>query len=247
MSPTAAQPGAAVVSGGSRGLGRKLVERLLADGWPVATFSREANDFIEEQRESHPDTFFWQSADLREPGATREFTDAVDARFGRIGLLVNNAGVLHQGLLLTMTPAQVRELLTANLLAPVELTQACVRSMSRTGDGVVVNVSSINAIRGYRGVAAYAAAKAGMEGFSRSLARELGPIGIRVCTVTPGYFESEMTAGVTDRNRERIQRRTPLGRLGTTEDVVDAVLFLASPAAAFITGQSLVIDGGISC
>ncbi|WP_328469466.1 SDR family NAD(P)-dependent oxidoreductase [Streptomyces sp. NBC_00448] len=247
MSAAAAQPRTAVVSGGSRGLGRKLVERLLADGWRVATFSRKANGFVEEQREAHPDTFFWQSTDVLEPGATREFTDAVDARFGRIGLLVNNAGVLHQGLLLTMPPAQVRESLTANLLAPVELTQACVRSMSRTGEGVVVNVSSINAVRGYRGVAAYAAAKAGMEGFSRSLARELGPMGIRVCTVTPGYFDSDMSAGVTDRNRERIQRRTPLGRLGTAEEVVDAVLFLASPAAAFITGQSLVIDGGISC
>ncbi|WP_435174191.1 SDR family NAD(P)-dependent oxidoreductase [Actinacidiphila sp. bgisy145] len=247
MSPAVAQPRTAVVSGGSRGLGRKLVERLLTDGWRVATFSRDANEFIEKQRESHPDTFLWQSTDMLEPGATRTFVETVDAQFGRIDLLINNAGVLHQGLFLTMASAEVRELLTANLLAPVELTQACARSMTRAGEGVVVTVSSINAIRGYRGVAAYAAAKAGMEGLSRSLARELGPAGIRVCTVTPGFFDSEMTAGVTGQNRQRIQRRTPLGRLGTTEEVVEAVVFLASPAAAFITGQSLVIDGGISC
>ncbi len=247
MSPAAHNPPVALISGGSRGLGRTLVARLLADGYQVATFSRKANDFIMEQEDTRSDAFFWQAADLADPEQVSAFAAAAERRFGRIDLLVNNAGVLHQGLAATMPSALIRESLTVNLIAPVELTRACVRSMIRTGGGTVVNISSINAVRGYRGVAVYAAAKAGLEGFGRSLARELGAINIRVCTVTPGFFDSEMTAGVAERNRDRIQSRTPLGRLGTVEEVADAVLFLASPAASFITGQSLVIDGGISC
>ncbi|WP_249927935.1 SDR family NAD(P)-dependent oxidoreductase [Streptomyces flaveus] len=155
--------------------------------------------------------------------------------------------MLHQELFLTGAPARMNDLVGANLLAPMHLAQACARVMTRTGSGTIVNVSSINAIRGYRGVAVYAAAKAGLEGLGRALARELGPLGIRVNTVTPGFFDSDMTADVTSANREKIQHRTPLGRLGTVDEIAEAVLFLASPEARFITGHTLVIDGGITC
>ncbi|MER5732482.1 SDR family oxidoreductase [Streptomyces sp. NPDC002138] len=236
----------AVVSGGSRGLGRALTERLLAAGWRVATFSRKPNEFTEEKARDLPESFFWQSVDLHEADGIRQFTKAVRDRFGRVDLLVNNAGVLHQELFLTVAPQRIEDLLAANLTAPVHLTQACARLMMR-GGGSIVNISSINAIRGYRGVAVYAAAKAGLEGFGRALARELGPVGIRVNTVTPGFFDSELTSDVTERNRDKIQHRTPLGRLGSAEEIADAVLYLASSHARFITGQSLVIDGGITC
>ncbi|WNI17847.1 SDR family NAD(P)-dependent oxidoreductase [Actinacidiphila sp. ITFR-21] len=239
--------GVAVVSGGSRSLGRVLVERLLADGWRVATFSRTANEFVEQTAEKNPDTFHWEAVDLADPERLRAFTRSVARRFGRVDLLVNNAGVLHQELLLTTTAQRIETLIDTNLLAPILLTQACARLMVRGGGGAVVNISSINAIRGYRGVAAYAAAKAGLDGFSRSLARELGAFNIRVNSVVPGFFESDMTANVTASNRERIQHRTPLDRLGTAEEIADAVLFLASSRGGFITGQSLVIDGGITC
>lgn len=239
--------GVAVVSGGSRSLGRVLVERLLADGWRVATFSRKANDFIEETAEKNPDTFYWQGADLGEPQNIRDFARNVGKRFGRVDLLINNAGVLHQELFLTTAAKQIEMLIGNNLLAPIVLTQACARLMVRNGGGVVVNISSINAVRGYRGVAVYAAAKAGLDGFSRSLARELGAFNIRVNSIVPGFFESDMTADVTAVNREKIQHRTPLGRLGTADEIADAVLYLASPQAGFVTGQSLVIDGGITC
>ncbi|MFC8535822.1 SDR family NAD(P)-dependent oxidoreductase [Streptomyces sp. NPDC057249] len=236
----------AVVSGGSRGLGRVVVERLLADGWRVATFSRTANEFTVGNAELHPDRFHWEAADLTEPASMRAFVRGVKQRFGRADLLVNNAGVLHQELFLTTAPKRIDTLLTTNLLAPMMLTQACARLMTRQG-GNIVNVSSINAIRGYRGVSVYAAAKAGLDGFSRSLARELGAFGIRVNSIVPGFFDSEMTAEVTAGNREKIQHRTPLGRLGTVEEIADAILFLTSPRAHFVTGQSLVIDGGITC
>ena len=235
----------AVISGGSRGLGRALVERLLADEWQVATFSRSANDFTAEVAEKYPDAFCWAAVDLSDTSAVREFVRTVGREYGRVDLLVNNAGALRQELFLTTAPGQIESLVTTNLLAPIVLTQACARLMVKRG-GSIVNVSSINAIRGYRGVAVYAAAKAGLDGFTRSLARELGSFNIRVNSLVPGFFDSDMTAEVTAANRGKIQHRTPLGRLGTVAEIADAVLFLSSQAH-FVTGQSLVVDGGITC
>ncbi|RPF44634.1 3-oxoacyl-[acyl-carrier protein] reductase [Streptomyces sp. Ag109_G2-6] len=237
----------AVVSGGSRGLGRVLVERLLADGWRVATFSRSASDFIAEASAAHPESFYWEAVDLGEPETARGFVRNVHRVFGRLDLLVNNAGIVREELLFTMPPKAIEAQITANLVAPIMLTQACARVMTRQGGGAIVNISSINAIRGYRGVSVYAAAKAGLDGFTRSLARELGGNGIRVNSVVPGYFDSAMTAEMPAAHRGRIERRTPLGRLAAADDVADAVLYLSSPRAQFVTGQSMVIDGGLTC
>ena len=245
---TAAATGrVAVVTGGSRGLGRTVTERLLAQDWRVATFSRTPSDFVEEASRRHPDSFLWEPVDLSDLEVLRAFSKAVDNRFGRVDLLVNNGGALHQELFLTTSAQRMREMVAVNLLAPMVLTQLCARLMMRGQGGTIVNISSINAVRGYRGVSAYAAAKAGLEGLGRSLARELGPLNIRVNTLTPGFFDSDMTTDVTDENRSTIRRRTPLGRLGSVDEIADAVLFLASPQAGFITGQTLIADGGITC
>ncbi|MBI1759675.1 MAG: SDR family oxidoreductase [Actinobacteria bacterium] len=237
----------AVVSGGSRGLGRVLVERLLGDGWRVATFSRTTSDFIDQTTVAEERNFWWRQADLEESQSLVEFVSAVVQRFQRIDLLINNAGVLHQELLLTMSAKKINSLIASNLVAPITLARACAKQMSRQDGGIVINVSSINAIRGYRGVAVYSAAKAGLDGFSRSLARELGALNIRVNSVVPGFFDTGMTARVTSDNRDRIGRRTPLGRLADIREIADATLFLCSPAASFITGQTIVVDGGITC
>jgi 3-oxoacyl-[acyl-carrier protein] reductase len=237
----------AVVSGGSRGLGRILVRRLLDEGWQVATFSRDANEFTKETANSNDSRFHWDSVDMTDPAALRRFVADTVTRFGGVDLLVNNAATLHKGLFLTMPEQQSTTMVTHNLLSPILLTQACARAMMRRGGGQIVNVSSINSVRGYRGVAVYAATKAGLDGFTRALATELGGAGIRVNSVVPGFFDSRLSAGVTDENRARIAGRTPLGRLATGAEVADAVLFMASAQASFITGQTLVIDGGISC
>lgn len=237
----------AVVSGGSRGLGRLLVERLLADDWRVATFSRSPTTFVKDTTAAMAERFHWDSVDLVDAAALRVFVRSVLDRFGRIDLLVNNAGILHQGLFLTTSSAQIDELVAANLVAPITLAHACARAMTRAGGGQIVNISSINSIRGFRGVSVYSATKAGLDGLSRSLARELGSLNIRVNSVVPGFFESDMTDRVTERNRERIGGRTPLGRVAEIDEIANVVLFVISSAASFVTGQTIVVDGGITC
>jgi 3-oxoacyl-[acyl-carrier protein] reductase len=236
-----------IVSGGSRGLGQALVQHLLGAGHSVATFSRSSSPFVDAlSRDPQQDRFFFTPLDAADSQQLVKFVRRAHDRFGRLDALVNNAALVHDGVLAMATEDQIQQMLDVNLRGAIVLARECVRVMLCQGSGSIVNISSIIAQRGYSGLSVYAATKAGLIGLTRSLAREVGPKNIRVNAIAPGYLETDMSRGLDQRQRAQIVRRTPLGRLGTAEDVIPVLDFLLSPASRFITGQVIAVDGGAS-
>jgi 3-oxoacyl-[acyl-carrier protein] reductase len=238
-----------LVSGGSRGLGAAIVRRCLEAAYIVATFSRSASPFItgEQDRDPARARFHWAAVDARDDRALAAFVEDVTDRYGGVDVLVNNAAVGRFGAFPLMRLGDIDEALDVNLRTNLLLARLCTPGMVERGAGCILNISSVNALRGSGGVAVYSATKAALDGFTRALARELGPTGIRVNSLAPGYFASDMVGGLTERQLQRLIRSTPLGRLATAGEIADAALFLISPAASFITGHTLVVDGGITC
>lgn len=238
-----------VVSGGSKGLGLGITQRLLAAGCRVRSFSRTASAETRLLEEMHArgGRYRWTALDATDHEGLAGFVSGIYREDGHIDGLVNNAGVNLDRLLSMTAPEEIHRLLAVNLEAPLLLTRLVTRVMIQKGDAAIVNISSVIGHRGIKGTSVYSATKAAMVGFTRSMARELGPRNIRVNAALPGYIETEMTAGMPAGNRSQVIRRTPLGRLGQVEDVAAAVEFLLSPNARFITGQAIVVDGGLTC
>lgn len=238
-----------LISGGSRGLGRALVADLLERGHVVATFSRSSSPFIQDQQQRDPQSraFIWEAMDGADHERVKTFVTSVARRYGRIDVLINNAATALEGILTLTRASDIHRTVALNLEGAIYLAQAGAKVMLQQQGGNIVNVTSIVGLRGHTGLSVYSATKAALDGFTRSLAKELGPKGIRVNAVAPGYLDTEMSAALTAEQRARIVRRTPLGRLGAVQDVVGVVRFLISPEARFITGQTLVVDGGLTC
>jgi 3-oxoacyl-[acyl-carrier protein] reductase len=234
-----------VISGGSRGLGRALVVGLLEAGYRVSTFSRGRTEFIDELSGNRD--FFYGPGDVCDTQSVSKFLKEANERFGPTYGLVNCAGIATVGVLALLRDDQIDEAIATNLRGTLTLTRLAVRQM-RLGHrgGAIVNISSVVGLRGYRGMAVYGATKGGIDAMTRALARELGSWKIRVNSVAPGYLRTEMSAALDENNLQKILRRTPIGRLGVPEDVVGPVRFLLSDDAAFVTGQVLVVDGGIT-
>jgi 3-oxoacyl-[acyl-carrier protein] reductase len=240
-----------IVTGGSRGLGAVLVEGLLEQGYRLSTCSRSKTALIEnlEKDDRYLDRFFWQACEVGDADQVDRFVNDCVERAGEDHLygVVNNAGIAMAGILASFPNMETEKILRVNLLGSIQMARAVSRHLLRLNQGGrIINISSIIGSRGYNGLTAYSASKAGLDGFSRALARELGRRQITVNSVAPGYIQTEMSSTLSPGQLAQIANRTPMGRLGRETDVLGLVRFLLSDDAAFITGQTILVDGGIS-
>jgi 3-oxoacyl-[acyl-carrier protein] reductase len=237
-----------VVTGGTRGIGLGIARHLAMAGHQVIAVARGSGEpfdaAIEELRRAERGSLHFRAADLADIAALPTLAKGLRREFGSLYGLVNNAGIGTGGLLANMRDAQIEELIRLNVLSPITLTKYIVRSMMADGGGRIVNIASITAFTGYAGLTAYGASKAAILGFTRSLAREVGSLGITVNAVAPGFIETEMTHGLTSPQREQILRRSALRRLAEVGDVARAVAFLLGDGASNITGTVMTVDAG---
>ena len=234
----------ALVTGASRGIGRAVAAALAEAGAQVVG-TATTDEGARALAAAPGGRVEGAVLDLRDP----ESTDALLADLAGRGLtpsiLVNNAGLARDNLLLRMKDAEWDEVLAANLAGVFRLTRGCLKGMLRARAGRVISLSSVVAFTGNPGQANYAAAKAGLVGFTRALALEVGSRGITVNCVAPGFIDTDMTRGIAEERRAQLLQRIPLGRLGAAEEVAAAVCFLAGPEGAYITGQTLHVNGGM--
>jgi 3-oxoacyl-[acyl-carrier protein] reductase len=237
-----------VVTGGSRGLGLSIVQKLIGAGYHAIAVARKETSQVaslaQETERDRPGSFHFVPFDLTATDEIPALVRKLRKDFGPIYGLVNNAAVGFDGVLAIMKNSQIEQLVRLNTLSPIILTKYLVRSMIADGGGRVVNIASIIGFTGYSGLSVYGATKASMIGFTRSLAREVGRMGVNVNSVAPGFVDTEMTQGLGDEEREKIARRSALKRLTGADDVADAVEFLLSDKARSITGTVLTVDSG---
>jgi len=237
-----------LVTGASRGLGLGMVRRLAAAGYRAIAVARKESDplssAIEEAQREHPGSLRFVPFDLAEIDDIPRLVRALRKEFGPIYGLVNNAAVGFDGILALMPTSQIEQLVRINTLSPIVLTKHVVRSMMADGGGRIVSVASIVGFTGYSGLSVYGATKASIIGFTRSLAREVGRMGVNVNAVAPGFVDTEMTRGLKAEQRQQIERRSALRRFPDIDDVACAVEFLLGDRAKSITGTVLTVDAG---
>jgi 3-oxoacyl-[acyl-carrier protein] reductase len=239
----------ALVTGGSRGIGRSVAEVLAARGDRVAVNyhrSAEAAEEVVAAIRSAGGEAVAVAADVGDGAAVADMFAAISTAFGPVEILVNNAGITRDDLVLRMAPDAWDDVLRTNLRSAYLCTRAALRGMLRARWGRIVSVSSVAGISGNPGQANYAASKAGLIGFTKSVAKEVGARGITVNAVAPGFVETDMTAGLGDELKDSARSAIALGRFGSPREVASAVGYLASEDASYITGQVIVVDGGMA-
>ncbi|MGY8668810.1 SDR family NAD(P)-dependent oxidoreductase [Bradyrhizobium sp. UFLA05-109] len=233
-----------LVTGGSRGIGLAIATRLVGAGYNViAVARRETEELAAAVRVSEKRLHF-RACDLAVIDAIPAFAKLVRDEFGAIYGLVNNAGLGTEGLLATMHNSEIEALVQLNVLSPIILTKYVARHMMADGAGRIINISSIIATTGYNGLSVYGATKAAATGFTRSLAREVGKLGITVNAIAPGFIDTELTHNLSDEGRKRIAGRSALRRLPQTEDVARMVEYLLGEGGRNVTGTVFTIDAG---
>ena len=238
----------ALVTGGSRGIGMAIVEALLSEGCNVWYLSRSEGETtsLKEKASSMKSNLTWVACDMADRNSVQEAVESVIQEAKSIDILVNNAGITRDGLIMRMKDEAWDEVLAVNLTGAFLTSRRIGRLMASQRRGAIINISSVVGIMGNGGQSNYAASKAGLIGFSKSLARELSSRNVRVNVVAPGFIRTSMTDILSETLKEGLSTQIPLARIGEAEEVAHAVAFLASEKASYITGQVLAVDGGMA-
>jgi 3-oxoacyl-[acyl-carrier protein] reductase len=239
---------AAIITGGTRGIGKAITLMLAAEGADVAfTYlksAKEADELVKEIEGMGKKALALQ-IDVRDFQKSKELVEKVKLAFGKLDILVNNAGITKDKALMLMAKEDWEEVIDTNLSGTFNVTRNVIVTFLKQKSGNIVNITSVSGIAGMSRQINYASSKAGIIGFTKSLAKEVASYNIRVNAVAPGFIETDMISGLKEEYRNELTERIPLGRLGTTHDVAGVVKFLLSDAASYVTGQVIVVDGGL--
>ena len=233
-----------IVTGSSKGLGLAICEDLLKNGYKILGIARSFSNEFKQLQQKFESQLFYKKYDFNNIEDIHELVKSITKEHGVIYGLVNNAALGYDGILGTMHETQISKLIRVNIEAPIILTKYVARSMLMKMDGRIINISSIIASTGFNGLSVYAATKASLNGFSKSLARELGKANITVNAVAPGYMKTSMTSGLQEKKLESIKRRSPSGKLADVNDVAGVVSFLMSEKGRSINGTTYTVDAG---